>query len=184
MGSVMSHLELIALPRAHLQNQGSQLDILTGEIETEFGVARSAWLQDRLLFMGFYEADVVSGWDDLTKRFANANWHTAHESAGKLYKNLCHQSSPSLWVMGTEFQIQVWQAICQVPKGVTVSYSQIALSVNNPKAVRAVGSALGANNLAYWVPCHRAIRGDGTLGGYRWGLSLKAKMLSVETTGL
>ncbi|NRP27930.1 MULTISPECIES: methylated-DNA--[protein]-cysteine S-methyltransferase [unclassified Marinobacterium] len=180
----MSHLELIALPKAHLQNQGSQLDILTGDIRTEFGVARSAWFNDRLLFLGFYEGDEVCGWDDLSKRFANANWYISNEKAVELFGSFCHQPKPSAWVIGTEFQKEVWQAVCQIPEGDTVSYSQLALNIKKPKAVRAVGSALGANNIAYWVPCHRAVRSDGSLGGYRWGVSLKAKLLSAEATDL
>ena len=178
----MNKLTLRLLPNVHLQNQGAQLDILTGKIKTEFGVARSAWFNDRLLFLGFYEKDEVSGWNDLSRRFANANWTLSDERAVELYRDFCHQPKPSAWVFGTEFQKDVWQAVCQIPEGHTVSYSQLALNIKKPKAVRAVGSALGANNIAYWVPCHRAVRSDGSLGGYRWGLPLKARMLTAEAT--
>lgn len=180
----MKRLKLIQLPTVHIRSQGDQLDIILGDIETEFGMARSAWLQDRLLFLGFYEDAKVSGLDDLRKRLDKAHWHTADKQAIKFYNNFCNQPHPSAWVMGTLFQQRVWHAVCQVPEGDTVSYSQLALNINQPKAVRAVGSALGANNIAYWVPCHRAVRSDGSLGGYRWGLPLKARMLNAEATAL
>ncbi len=180
----MHELNFIPLPNVHIKNRGAQLDILTGDIETEFGLARSAWCDDCLLFLGFYDGDEVSGWFDLKKRFTHANWSISNDRVVELYRQFCHQPKPSAWIIGTEFQMEVWQAICQIPEGNTVSYSQLAVNIKKPKAVRAIGSALGANNIAYWVPCHRAVRSDGSLGGYRWGLSLKAKMLSVEATGL
>lgn len=83
-------------------------------------------------------------------------------------------------IIGTDFQIQVWQALAQIPFGQTVSYSDIAKKIKNPKAVRAVGSANGKNPLAIIVPCHRVISADGTLGGYAGGLKIKKALLALE----
>lgn len=83
-------------------------------------------------------------------------------------------------IIGTDFQIQVWQALAQIPFGKTVSYSDIARKIKNPKAVRAVGSANGKNPLAIIVPCHRVIAADGTMGGYAGGLKLKKALLDLE----
>ncbi|TWX63061.1 methylated-DNA--[protein]-cysteine S-methyltransferase [Colwellia sp. C1TZA3] len=81
---------------------------------------------------------------------------------------------------GTNFQKQVWQALIQIPCGETKSYAWIAKRINNEKAVRAVGSANGANPIALIVPCHRVIGSNGKLTGYAGGLALKAKLLMHE----
>lgn len=86
-------------------------------------------------------------------------------------------------IRGTAFQQQVWQALRTIPCGETVSYQQLASAIGKPKAVRAVASACGANKLAIVIPCHRVIRGDGALSGYRWGIVRKAQLLQRETTG-
>lgn len=86
-------------------------------------------------------------------------------------------------IQGTAFQQQVWQALRTIPCGETVSYQQLAQAIGKPKAVRAVASACGANKLAIVIPCHRVVRGDGSLSGYRWGVSRKAQLLRRESPG-
>ena len=83
-------------------------------------------------------------------------------------------------VRGTAFQQRVWQALREIPAGRTVSYSQIANRIGAPKAVRAVGAAVGANPLAVAIPCHRVIRNDGSLCGYRWGVERKRALIERE----
>lgn len=82
---------------------------------------------------------------------------------------------------GTPFQEEVWQALCQIPYGKTFSYSDIAALINRPSAVRAVGSAIGANPVLIAVPCHRVIGKSGAITGYRGGLELKRFLLGLET---
>lgn len=83
-------------------------------------------------------------------------------------------------VTGTAFQAKVWQALCALPPGQTVTYADIAKAIGAPGAVRAVGSACGANEAALVIPCHRVVRTDGGLGGYRWGVRRKEKLLAQE----
>ena len=83
---------------------------------------------------------------------------------------------------GTEFQRMVWQALREIPAGSTATYTEIARRIGRPAAVRAVGHACGANPLAVIVPCHRAVRSDGTLAGYRWGIERKRILLEREAT--
>lgn len=83
-------------------------------------------------------------------------------------------------VKGTAFQEAVWQALRRIPPGETRSYAQIAAEVGKPGAVRAAGSANGANNVAVLIPCHRVIRSDGSLGGYAYGLEIKQRLLEQE----
>ena len=86
-------------------------------------------------------------------------------------------------VRGTAFQEAVWRQLRAIPPGETRSYAQIAAAVGSPGAVRATGSANGANHVAVLIPCHRVIRADGTLGGYAWGLGIKARLLDKERDG-
>ena len=83
-------------------------------------------------------------------------------------------------IRGTAFQQQVWQALRQIPAGETRSYRQVAQSIGRPQAVRAVAGACAANKLAIIIPCHRVIREDGGLSGYRWGSARKAQLLARE----
>lgn len=83
-------------------------------------------------------------------------------------------------IRGTVFQQRVWGALRQIPRGETRTYKDIATAIGAPKAVRAVGSACGANPVALVIPCHRALRTDGGLGGYAWGLQRKQKLLTIE----
>jgi AraC family transcriptional regulator of adaptative response/methylated-DNA-[protein]-cysteine methyltransferase len=83
-------------------------------------------------------------------------------------------------IQGTAFQARVWRALQKIPLGKTASYSEIAAALGQPKAVRAVAQACAANKLALLVPCHRVIRSDGDLGGYRWGLERKRALLARE----
>jgi AraC family transcriptional regulator of adaptative response/methylated-DNA-[protein]-cysteine methyltransferase len=81
---------------------------------------------------------------------------------------------------GTAFQIRVWRFLLSVKPGDVVSYSEIAAGVDAPRAIRAAANACGANRLAVLVPCHRALRANGDLGGYRWGLERKRALLDSE----
>jgi AraC family transcriptional regulator of adaptative response/methylated-DNA-[protein]-cysteine methyltransferase len=87
-----------------------------------------------------------------------------------------------LALAGTPFQRAVWDALRAVPTGTTVSYAELARRIGRPGAVRAVGQAVGANAVAVIVPCHRAIRSDGSLSGYRWGVERKRELLAREAT--
>ena len=82
--------------------------------------------------------------------------------------------------IGTEFQMRVWNALRRIPRGETRSYADIARAIGSPDAVRAVGAACGANPIALFIPCHRVVRSNGALGGYRWGLDLKRALLKRE----
>ena len=86
----------------------------------------------------------------------------------------------ALDLSGTPFQRRVWSELLQIPRGATTTYGGLAARIGKPSASRAVGSAVGANPVCFVVPCHRVVRGDGTLGGYAWGPKMKAAMLGEE----
>ena len=114
------------------------------------------------------------------------NREASDRKAGKRGRGGANQQvskpqSLSLLVSGTPFQIKVWEALLRVPAGARISYGQLARSIDNPKAVRAVGTAVGYNPVAVLIPCHRVIREDGMLGGYHWGVGRKLALLGVES---
>ncbi|RMP18915.1 Ada regulatory protein [Pseudomonas syringae pv. delphinii] len=86
-------------------------------------------------------------------------------------------------IRGTVFQERVWQALRDIPAGSTATYTDIARQLGMPSAVRAVANACGANKLAVAIPCHRVVRSDGSLSGYRWGVERKRKLLDIESGG-
>lgn len=85
-----------------------------------------------------------------------------------------------LYLIGAPFQIKVWEALLSIPTGEVTTYSDIARVIGHPKAVRAVGTAVGRNPISWLIPCHRALRKEGTLGGYHWGLPVKRALLAWE----
>ena len=85
-----------------------------------------------------------------------------------------------LYLIGAPFQIKVWEALLRVPTSHVTTYSDIASAIGSPKAVRAVGTAVGRNPVSWLIPCHRALRKSGALGGYHWGLPVKRAMLAFE----
>lgn len=87
-------------------------------------------------------------------------------------------------IRGTAFQKRVWQVLREIPPGQTVSYTEVAHRIGAPRAIRAVAQACGANALAVAIPCHRVVRSDGALSGYRWGVQRKRALLDMEAQSL
>jgi AraC family transcriptional regulator of adaptative response/methylated-DNA-[protein]-cysteine methyltransferase len=92
-----------------------------------------------------------------------------------------HQAPLRVLVKGTNFQLQVWRALLKIPVGRLVTYGDLATYIARPGSARAVGSAVGANQLAYLIPCHRVIRNTGVIGEYRWGSCRKKAIIKCET---
>ncbi|WP_439232925.1 bifunctional DNA-binding transcriptional regulator/O6-methylguanine-DNA methyltransferase Ada [Klebsiella pneumoniae] len=125
--------------------------------------------------------------DDLRRRFPNAELREGDpdfcQQMAEIFAHLDDSRRPvslPLDLQGTAFQLQVWQALRQIPVGETRSYRQVAEHIGQPRAVRAVAGACAANSLAVIVPCHRVVREDGALSGYRWGTARKAQLLARE----
>ena len=85
-----------------------------------------------------------------------------------------------LQVIGSPFQIKVWEALLQIQAGQVVTYSEVATAINKPSSVRAVATAIGRNPISFLIPCHRVIQKSGGLGGYHWGLPIKKHILNFE----
>ena len=125
---------------------------------------------------------------DLQDRFAKAQLIGGdHEFEQLVAKVVAFVEAPGLGldlpldVRGTVFQQRVWQALCEIPAGATVSYAQVAQRIGMPGSIRAVAQACASNTIAVAIPCHRVIRNDGSLSGYRWGVERKRALLDRET---
>ena len=140
---------------------------------TEKGVCRLSFAEGReALEDRFPAADLVAGGDDFAALLKDVV--AAVEAPTQGFDHI------PLDVKGTAFQEAVWRELRKIPTGETRSYADIAAAVGKPKAVRAAGSANGANNVAVLIPCHRVVRSDGTLGGYAYGLPIKEELLKRE----
>ncbi|WP_233994159.1 bifunctional DNA-binding transcriptional regulator/O6-methylguanine-DNA methyltransferase Ada [Porphyrobacter sp. AAP60] len=123
----------------------------------------------------FPRAELVAAGEDFRDLFAAVL--AAVEQPGA---NISGSAAIPLDVKGTAFQQRVWEELRRIPHGETRSYGELAAALGNPKASRAVGGANGANNVAVLIPCHRVIASEGTLGGYAYGLDIKAELLRRE----
>ena len=122
--------------------------------------------------------DMENTWSQANLR---ENTAVTQPIADRIFSQATTRQRPlKLLVKGTNFQVQVWQALLQVPAGTAVSYGTLAQLAGNPKAVRAVGTAVGHNPIGYLIPCHRVIRSVGGFGSYRWGTTRKKAILGWE----
>ena len=151
-------------------------------VETSLGPAMIAATPKGICRLSFEE-----GADDLARYFAGAELVERGDSlTGVLDKVIAAIEQPGdaadlpLDLRGTPFQQNVWQALCAIPAGETRSYTELAAAAGRPKAMRAAGSANGANPVAVLVPCHRVIRSDGGIGGYAYGTAIKQELLRRE----
>ena len=125
---------------------------------------------------------------DLQDQFPHANVSGGDASFERIVAKVvgfvetpsCYGLDLPLDVRGTAFQQRVWQSLRKIPAGSTASYTEIAKLIGSPKSVRAVAQACGANTLAVAIPCHRVVRNDGALSGYRWGVERKRALLAKE----
>lgn len=174
-----------AMSPGEIKSMGANLQIGFGEAPTPFGNALIAWTQRGICNLGFVDDEAsekaVAG---LKQEWPNATLVRDQQRAIKLTAEIFAGSAPvrplHLMLRGTNFQLKVWEALVSVAPGEIVSYSQLAKVAGVPNACRAVGSAIGKNNIALLIPCHRVIRETGEIGGYRWGSDRKAALLAWE----
>ena len=118
---------------------------------------------------------------DLQARWPHARIITAPEAlAPAIAALIAGRGDITVRLAGTEFQLQVWRALVEVPAGQVISSAMLADMIGRPRALRAVGTAVGQNPVSWAVPCHRVTRTDGSIGGYHWGAAIKRALLARE----
>lgn len=164
---------------------GAGLDIRWGLHQTRFGRALIAATERGVCALQFFD-DGDGGRAQLAATWPNArlirDQAATAEIAQRVFDPLARapRQALALLVKGTNFQVQVWRALLALPEGALTTYGDLAATLHKPDAARAVGSAVGANPVAWLIPCHRVIRATGALTGYRWGTARKAAMLGWE----
>lgn len=167
------------------------LSIVYGIGDTPFGPALVAFTGRGICHLSFVDDSPPAQWFALLKRqWPEAVLARDDAAANKLLIRVFSHTSRSaraglsLWVSGTNFQIQVWRALMQVPFAGLLSYRQIAGLIGRPKAARAVGSAIARNPVAFLIPCHRILRETGDFGIYHWGTERKAALCAWESAAI
>ncbi len=163
--------------------KGAGLQINYGWFESPFGRVLAMGTEKGLCGMAFVEeTDDEHAYADLTSRWPNAKFLENSGHIEPWVRAAFGQSgNTNLHLIGAPFQVKVWEALLRIPSGHVTTYSEIADAIGNPRAVRAVGTAVGKNPVSWLIPCHRAIRKSGGLGGYHWGLPVKRAMLAWES---
>ena len=165
---------------------GAGLEILWGWFESPFGPALIMGTARGICGIGFAaETGAEAARADLMSRWPKARFVEDREALAPLAAEAfpragSNEAPPRLFLIGAPFQIKVWEALMRIPTGHVTTYSDIAAVIGHPKAVRAVGTAVGRNPISWLIPCHRAIAKSGKLGGYHWGLPVKRTMLAWE----
>lgn len=161
---------------------GRGLSINYSEAETAFGNVLVASTAQGVCYLAFSDEPGLA-LKELSERYPFADYSMqADEYQNQAIKALALdvKEPVKLCLTGTPFQLEVWNELLKIPVGKLTTYGAIARALNKPKAYRAVGSAIGANPVAILIPCHRVVRSTGALGGYRWGLSRKERILQWE----
>lgn len=180
-----------AMTPGDYKRRGEGLEIAYGFHPSPFGEALVLATGRGIAGLAFINEDAREGRQealaDMTRRWPRAIFKEAPAVTAKHARRVF---DPSEWraeqpvrlvLIGTDFEVRVWECLLKIPMGRAVSYADIARHLGQPTASRAVGTAVGRNPISFVVPCHRVLRGDGNLGGYHWGLTRKKALIGWET---
>lgn len=167
---------------------GSGIQIEYGFHKTPFGNCLIGVTERGICWLSFIclDEDGRHELENMKEHWHNSVFHQNQNLTIEFVDNIFNrkdaktQSKLHLFVKGTNFQIKVWEALLRIPMGDVTTYQDIAERISNPKAMQAVGSAVGSNHIAYLIPCHRVIRKDGILGEYRWEATRKKSIIGWE----
>lgn len=179
-------VSLEAATPGEIRNGGAGMTVRWGEGGSPFGLCRIGETSRGvclLEFLGEGTGDPAGSF----RRFPRAEWirddPRASERIGAIFAgsgSLPKAAPLRAWVRGSDFQVKVWRALLAIPPGGLATYGQLAEAIGQAGAARAVGTAVGANPLAFLIPCHRVIRETGAISGYRWGVGRKRALLAWE----
>ena len=180
-------VKIEALTPGEFKEKGKGLTIYYGYHNSPFGLCFLAMTKRGVCALDFLEGQNEVPLKAVQKRFSAAvfqeNKLRTAIVADQIFTSNSEQAIPLL-LSGTPFQIKVWEALLKIPFGVVQSYQQIAHAIGNPKASRAVGSAIGQNHIGYLIPCHRVIRSVGDISEYKWNKVRKVSMIGWEKAQL
>lgn len=170
--------------------KGDGITIAYGLHATPFGLCMIGVTERGICWLSFLNEDEDSrfSFEAMKEHWYNSvfrqNQELTEHFVNRIFDKADTNTKLHLFVKGTNFQIKVWNALLKIPTGQVTTYQNIAETINSPKALQAVGSAVGSNHIAYLIPCHRVIRKDGVLGEYRWSPVRKKSMIGWEMAKL
>ena len=176
-------LKIEAMTPGEYARGGKGVDIDYGFHASPFGIALVMATTKGVCGLAFGdEGEEKTIFADMAARWPKANFRDAPERTGAIAQQIFESTNGELRVhlLGTPWQVKVWQALLAIPQGKVSTYRAIAGQVGNASASRAVGTAVGRNPISWLIPCHRVLGSDGTLTGYHWGVERKRAMLAVE----
>ncbi|MWN04780.1 methylated-DNA--[protein]-cysteine S-methyltransferase [Gilliamella sp. Pas-s95] len=177
-------IDIEGMTPGEYKNGGENLSINYSFVESPFGETIVASTTKGICYIAFVK-DEKSALQSLKKLYPNAQYRQytdqIQQNATFVFtQDWSKLDKIKLHIKGTDFQLKVWQALLTIPMGKLSTYSNIAHKINNPKASRAVGWAIGDNPVAFLIPCHRVIKSTGLLGQYHWGSDRKAAIIGWE----
>ncbi|MBG6145532.1 AraC family transcriptional regulator of adaptative response/methylated-DNA-[protein]-cysteine methyltransferase [Labrenzia sp. EL_142] len=168
--------------------RGEGLQIVYGFHPSPFGQVLILATDKGLAGLGFADpGEEQSTLEDMCERWPAAIYSHDQDATSSYAQRVfdpdkwCEDQPLNVVMIGTDFEIRVWQTLLKIPMGQATTYSDVAASIGNPKASRAVGSAVGRNPISFVVPCHRVLAKGGQIGGYHWGLTRKRAILGWES---
>jgi len=181
-------INVTAVTPGEYKSGGMNLQIKYAIHQTPFGRCFIAITERGICQLEFIDSDnrAETSFVRLQKTWSNASITEDPIETGETIQQIFSPLENSvdkpllLLLQGTNFQLQVWQALLKIPEGCVASYSYLAKAIGKPTASRAVGTAIGNNPISYLIPCHRVLRSDGEIGGYRWGVERKLVILGKE----
>jgi len=171
-----------AMSPGEYARKGLDLQIFWGWFDSPFGLALAMGTGKGICGLAFAaETGAETALADMRARWPNARFTEDVMALRPLITAVFdHRGEAALHMIGAPMQIKVWEALLRIPSGQVSTYSEIAQSIGEPRAQRAVGTAVGRNPVSWLIPCHRVLRKSGALGGYHWGLPVKRAMLAYE----
>ena len=174
-----------AVTPGEYKSRGTGVTIRYGVHPTPFGKCLIGTTERGICHLGFVQTSEGDAVDQLVAEWSEAKMLEDLKSTAPLVAPIFDLSGRGrealrLHLRGTNFQIKVWEALLQIPNGAVATYEQIAARIGSPRAVRAVGTAVGHNPVAVLIPCHRVLRKDGKFGNYRYGSARKKALLFSE----
>lgn len=182
--SPIAHVRLEVATPDEITARGEGATLRAGIAKTAFGHCLLGEMPRGICHMSLFdEDDAAQSIIEMQAVWPQAKLVWDHSRAADLIGRIFARADSSEWsvyVRGTSFQVSVWNALLSIPVGECIGYGKLAAAVGKSKASRAVGSAVGKNEVSFLVPCHRVILADGTCGNYRWGPQRKRAMLEWE----
>jgi len=177
-------VNIIGVTPKEYKEYGKNVKITYGFGNTPFGEALIGFTKRGISYLGFIDSTNQNKeqlFDRFKEIWAKANLaENDNEAQEYLNKIFIDKEEFDLYVKGTNFQINIWKALLNIPNGTITTYQDIANSINKPKAVRAVATAIGSNHIGYLIPCHRVLAKSGAMSGYRWGIERKKILVAYE----